>query len=184
MDHDDDFSLCSERTAPPEEFEEVEVQPLQKGKPVRYCVDWRNVLQHYNEDFLRPEEKAALKQLLKKSEVVVISAVGKKRLAVTQRHLEKCLAPLRATFPNLKGWHCVLEKTGQKGKVALALEKGCHAIIDDNGPIIKEAVLNNMTAYPIVTRHHGHDGFGGVKHSNFPAAVEYIMQPGLMHEDS
>ena len=176
---DDDGSLCSEKTAPSEELE-VEVQPLQKGAPLRFCVDWHNVLQFYEEPFIRASEKSAIKQLLEKSEVIVISAVGSSRVRSTEKLMDKCLAPLRAAFPKLLGWHTVLQKTGPKGKVALALEKGCVAIIDDNGPIIKEAVLNDMLTYPIVTKHHRHNDYTGVLYSNFPAVVEAMLQPALL----
>ena len=88
--------------------------------------------------------------------------------------------PFKGCLPNLLGWRTVLQKTGPKGKVALALEKGCVAIIDDNGPIIKEAVLNDMLTCPIVTRHHRHNDYSGVLYSNFPAVVDAVLQPGLL----
>ena len=178
-DPGDDGSICSEKTAPPEEFT-TEVQPLRKGVLPLYCVDWHNVLQFFEEPFIRGPEKTALKQLLQKSRVVVISAVGSSRVRSTEKLMDKCLAPLRAAHPNLLSWRTVLQKTGPGGKVALALEKGCVAIVDDNGPIIKEAVLNDMLTFPIVTRHNRHSDYNGLLCSNFPAAVEAILQPGLL----
>ena len=116
--------------------------PLAKGAPATaaqtsqevVCLDWHNVLQHRNELFLRDEERAALRKALSchKFRIWVISFVGRDRRRKTDELMSRCLAPVRAAFPNLLGWFTITKKVGEGGKVHQALEKGCSIIIDDS----------------------------------------------------
>ena len=131
------------------------------------------MLQHGEEDFIRPLEKGALKELLKHYEVYVISAVGKKRRRFTEGQLDRLLAPVRAAFPNLLSWTTTV---GPPGKVSLALERGCGSIVDENTSICQEAAAQNMLVYPIITKHHNHTWWAGRKFTNFASVVDYLVK--------
>ena len=159
--------------------------PLAKGAPATaaqtsqevVCLDWHNVLQHRNELFLRDEERAALRKALSchKFRIWVISFVGRDRRRKTDELMSRCLAPVRAAFPNLLGWFTITKKVGEGGKVHQALDKGCRIIVDDNDEILKEANEVGMVIYPIVTVHQQHTWWEGPKYTNLTAAVDDLV---------
>ena len=141
------------------------------------CLDWHNVLQHRNELYLRDAERAALRKALacQRFEIWVISFVGRDRRRKTDELMNRCLAPVRAAFPNLLGWFTITKKVGEGGKVHQALDKGRRIIVDDNDEILKEANEVGMVIYPIVTVHQQHTWWEGPKYTNLTAAVDDLV---------
>ena len=144
--------------------------PLQKG---HIMVDFHNVLEIQEE--IPAKNHAAILRLLDAGvKVTVCSWCYAKRARDVMatmnqqpwfKRLDGCFTTTDRVEGHTKAWHC--------------LRRGCDALIDDSGDILKGALEKGITVYPVLSEKNNHQWWtqkGGTAYEDLGSAVDAYLQ--------
>ena len=133
-------------------------EPLAEGleKPL-VIVDWHWTLVQ-DDQSVSDRDIHALKLLLTKADVLILSYVGSEKMA---RFVEQQVKDLIPFHHLLVAVEVCYDKTGQAGKAQFAWDNLAEAVFDDNRRICQECDRWGIKNYPINSPHQDHRWCGG-----------------------